>query len=287
MKPDWKCLFGLVLGLVCLVQPTGAEIWIEPFKVKQGQIIELGGHNPEYLNWDCYVQFLGAKYAFHSAGESENNLMIRLPTTPNSPLGQQEVTLVCPNQEKEVYTVEIIDGGFELQSITLTASKNSLSATEKEKKAVAAAIKTETRYQLWPDLPWAAPSKARRSSPYGVRRKYNGVLAKDYFHKGLDFAANAGEPIIAPADGVVVLAGLEQEGFAVHGNCLFIDHGQGVVSSYLHLSQALVKEGDPVIRGQLIGKVGDTGIATGPHLHWGVYLHGENIDPSPWLVELK
>ena len=68
----------------------------------------------------------------------------------------------------------------------------------------------------------------------------------------------------------------------VNGNCIFLDHGHGVISAYLHLSSLLVKEGDFVNKGQVIGKVGSTGIASGPHLHWGMYVLGKTVDPIGW-----
>ena len=126
------------------------------------------------------------------------------------------------------------------------------------------------------------PSAANPSTEYGVKRKINGVLNPDYFHKGLDFASPEGGDVKAPANGKVILAGLTSRGFVVNGNCIFIDHGHGVISAYLHLSQVLVKEGDTVKKNQLIGKVGSTGIATGPHLHWGIYVLGKPIEPLVW-----
>jgi murein DD-endopeptidase MepM/ murein hydrolase activator NlpD len=167
----------------------------------------------------------------------------------------------------------------------LSGGKNSLQRTEIEEKAVAKAIHTRTAVKLWSDeKAFVLPSSARRSSVYGLRRTYNGKLAQNYFHKGLDFAAFTGASILAPADGKVILIGKEKDGFAVHGNCVFIDHGQGLVSGYLHLSEHQVAVGDLVKAGQtVLGKVGDTGIASGPHLHFGLYLNGENINPDSWL----
>jgi len=79
-----------------------------------------------------------------------------------------------------------------------------------------------------------------------------------------------------------VLVGREVDGFLVNGNIVGIDHGQGVTTAYLHLSRINVKEGDFVQPGQVIGAIGATGAATGPHLHWGMYVNGLSIDPVPW-----
>jgi murein DD-endopeptidase MepM/ murein hydrolase activator NlpD len=115
-----------------------------------------------------------------------------------------------------------------------------------------------------------------------VRRYYNGEFANDYYHRGVDYAAGTGSPVFAPAAGYVRLVGTVAQGFQLHGNTVGIDHGQGVVSIFIHLSRINVKEGDFVQPGQVIGAVGSTGVATGPHLHWGLYVNNEAIDPVPW-----
>ena len=115
-----------------------------------------------------------------------------------------------------------------------------------------------------------------------MRRYYNGQLAKDYYHRGVDYAGAIGSPVVAPASGRVALVGRVSQGFQVHGNTIGIDHGQGVTSTFLHLSRINVQEGDVVQAGQVIGAVGATGAVTGPHLHWGLYVQGQAVDPVPW-----
>ncbi len=119
------------------------------------------------------------------------------------------------------------------------------------------------------------PSNAPRSSPFGVRRVRNGRTAG--FHRGLDYAGPVGDPIKAPADGVVTLIG---PNFVLLGNCIIINHGEGLTSLYMHLSQIGVKEGDEVKAGQVIGRIGNTGASTGPHLHYATYFHGVPVDPD-------
>lgn len=111
------------------------------------------------------------------------------------------------------------------------------------------------------------------SSGYGYRR--DPVYGFGKFHEGLDFAAPTGTPVFATADGKVTLAHRE----AGYGNCIDLDHGYNYLSRYAHLSQILVKEGENVKRGQLIGKVGSTGKSTGPHLHYEVRFKGESQNP--------
>jgi murein DD-endopeptidase MepM/ murein hydrolase activator NlpD len=129
------------------------------------------------------------------------------------------------------------------------------------------------------------PTEGDVTTVYGVQRYYNGDFAEDYYHRGVDYGAASGTPVVAPAAGRVALVGREAEGFELHGNTVGLDHGQGVLSIFLHLSQINVHEGQVVNPGQVIGRVGSTGIATGPHLHWGLYVQGKAVDPVPWRFE--
>ena len=95
----------------------------------------------------------------------------------------------------------------------------------------------------------------------------------------MDVAGGAGAPVVAPADGVVTLAAASP--FTLEGNLLIIDHGMGLDSAFLHLSKIHVKLGDVVKQGQLVGAIGATGRASGPHLHWGMKWNNERIDPQP------
>jgi len=121
----------------------------------------------------------------------------------------------------------------------------------------------------------------RLSSPFGLRRFFNGQERNP--HSGLDFAVPAGTPIKAPAAGVVVLVG----DYFFNGKTVFLDHGQGFVSMFCHMSAISVKVGDEVPRGGVVGKVGATGRATGPHLHWNVSLNDARIDPAIFIGAFK
>lgn len=118
------------------------------------------------------------------------------------------------------------------------------------------------------------------TSRFGNRRSYNGS-PYNAFHTGLDIAGTVGTEIYAPAPGVVVFAGP----LTVRGNATMIDHGWGIYTGYMHQSEILVRVGDRVETGQLIGKVGATGRAEGPHLHWEVWAGGVQVDPMEWLSQ--
>ena len=117
-------------------------------------------------------------------------------------------------------------------------------------------------------------------SQFGYRRSYN-ESGYFFFHSGLDFCGGVGVDIYAPAPGKVVFIDL----LKIRGNATVIDHGWGVYSAYGHQSEILVSVGDFVETGQLIGKVGETGRVTGPHLHWEIIVGGIQVDPLPWLLQ--
>lgn len=122
--------------------------------------------------------------------------------------------------------------------------------------------------------PFAWPVRGRISGRFGNQRVYNGVPKAP--HSGMDIAAPTGTPVLAPAGGVVTFAAPD---LYLTGGTLLIDHGHGVSSNFLHLSRIDVKVGDRIEQGQVIGAVGATGRATGPHLHWGVNWFDVRIDP--------
>lgn len=130
-------------------------------------------------------------------------------------------------------------------------------------------------------LGWAQrfvwPARGRVSGAFGAQRVYRGGV-RAAFHSGADIAAGAGARVIAPADGIVTLA--PPPGFSLEGNLVIIDHGMGLSSAFLHLSRASVRPGQRVRQSEEIGRVGATGRATGPHLHWSLVWNGARIDPQ-------
>lgn len=128
------------------------------------------------------------------------------------------------------------------------------------------------------------PAQGRLSGRFGSQRIYNGVPGA--YHSGLDIATGAsGTPFVAPADGVVILAASSP--FSLEGNLLMIDHGMGLNSAFLHCSALLVRVGDRVRQGQAIGRIGATGRATGPHLHWSIKWHDARLDPLLFLPAMR
>jgi len=122
-----------------------------------------------------------------------------------------------------------------------------------------------------------APARGRRTGSFGLRRVINGTPRNP--HSGLDIAAPAGTPVVAAAAGRVIDSG----SYFFLGQAVMLDHGQGLISLYAHLSRIDVRTGDAVRVGDRIGEVGATGRATGPHLHFAVYLNGTAVDPRIFL----
>lgn len=127
------------------------------------------------------------------------------------------------------------------------------------------------------DARFVLPASGRLSSRFGVARVLNGQPRAP--HAGLDVAVGVGTPLIAPADGVVIDAG----DYYFCGKTLFIDHGHGLITLYCHLSEHIRKVGDAVKQGERVGLSGGTGRATGPHLHWTVYLNAVSVEPELFL----
>lgn len=154
----------------------------------------------------------------------------------------------------------------------VTLSPEALARVEKERPRTLEAIAAFSSARLW-DLPLKRPVPGKINSQFGQLRTFNGEPRNK--HNGVDFAGQTGDKILAAAAGKVILTG----NFYFSGNTVFIDHGQGVVTTYMHMSEISVKTGNMVAAGDLVGLVGATGRVTGPHLHFGLYAQGVGVDP--------
>jgi murein DD-endopeptidase MepM/ murein hydrolase activator NlpD len=218
----------------------------------------------------------GRTYPMFNLGNSRYRALI--PTTPLDKPGK--LTLKVNRDQPQEISLTLKSRSFPTQSIWLPPGQDG-NVSDYEYDIVDAFKKIVSPEKFW-NGKLIRPNNGPTTSGYGIRRYYNGVFAKDYYHRGVDYAGDYGSAILAPAAGRIMLIGRESQGFKVHGNCVGIDHGQGLTSIFLHLSRIDVKQGDFVQAGQKIGALGETGAATGPHLHWGLYVHGLSVDPQPW-----
>lgn len=166
---------------------------------------------------------------------------------------------------------------------SLTVQPKFVEPGPEEKELIDAASKAkEIAFAETADKPlWSGsflpPVKSPPTDSFGTRRMFNGKLAS--IHKGMDFRAASGTPVVAGNSGTVVLA----QPLYFEGNCVMIDHGLGLMSISMHLSRIDVKPGQQVTRGQRIGLSGATGRVTGPHLHWAIRWQGTMLDPAKLL----
>jgi murein DD-endopeptidase MepM/ murein hydrolase activator NlpD len=195
--------------------------------------------------------------------------------------GRYTLVVDSPSQGRKEIPFDVTPKSYPVQRLTLPPDKvnpppEALERIERETQLTQAQFARYTPLDASP-FPLAVPAAGRISSNFGLRRVLNGEPKSP--HAGLDVAAPLGAPVKAPAAGRVTLVG----DFYFTGNVVFVDHGGGMVSMMCHLSAVDVHDGDVVRRGQVLGRVGATGRATGPHLHWAVSLNDERVDPSMLL----
>lgn len=170
---------------------------------------------------------------------------------------------------------------YKTQRLTIR-DKNKVDPDEKSTQRILRELgiqkQLKTRFtEVEADLSFIKPVPGRVTGHFGLKRVINNQPRNP--HSGIDIAAAKGMPVKSTASGRVLHTG----DFFFSGNVVYVDHGSGVISMYAHLNEILVKPGDQVEQGQVIGKVGSTGRATGPHLHWSVYLNGEAVDPALFI----
>lgn len=192
-----------------------------------------------------------------------------------SPAGKEErlVLQVAPRE----YKVERVDG---LPPKTVTPDPESLARIKREAKLVASArSRRDQRVDYVSGFEW--PAQGRISGVYGSQRVLNGEPGRP--HYGLDIASGTGSPVYAPAAGIITLA---EPDLYFSGGTIILDHGQGLSSTFLHLSKILVETGRTVQQGDLIAEIGSTGRASGPHLDWRMNWLDRRVDPQLLLGKM-
>lgn len=190
------------------------------------------------------------------------------------------VEAVRPNRREmvlgkiDVTPVAFPEQKLKLPSRMVTPSKENLARIKREQQMISEAMSVNSGRRFW-SFPFLRPVPGEVTSAFGLRRILNGQPRNP--HSGIDFDAQMGEEVRAANQGRVILTG----DFYFNGNSVFLDHGHGVITMYFHLSRINVTKGQHVERGHLIGNVGSTGRSTGPHLHFGMKILGQSVDPMP------
>ncbi|MFH1415625.1 MAG: M23 family metallopeptidase [Elusimicrobiota bacterium] len=251
---------------VCTVGDT-LHFKIDEFSKKRDYTVTL---------WDSVLPF------YETGGVLECYAGVPFGTEPGAyTIEVHELKRGKENKRIDIH-VEVSETSFPVDYLEFTPEKKSkITAADsmRERKFIDEAYAARTKRKYWTG-DFDIPVKGRISGVFGATRRSAGEIL--WVHRGVDIAGGMGSAINAPAAGEVLLA---RNDFNMHGKTVIIDHGLGIVSIYIHLKDIYIKEGDRMERGQLIGHLGNSGLATGPHLHWGIYVNSVPVDPLKWLGE--
>jgi hypothetical protein len=223
-------------------------------------------------------EFAGERLHFHRHADA----LVALAAAPLDSTGPVRLGIEAVHEDGSrdslVIDVMVLAGEYRMERLSVAPQfgrpqppeiQRRMAAEAARARAVSAASHDTPR--MW-ELPVVAPRDSRITSGFGHGRSFNGQVQSR--HTGVDFAGAVGAPIRAPARGVVALV----DDFYLGGGVIYLDHGAGLVTGYLHLSAKDVAAGDTVDAGQVIGRVGATGRVTGPHLHWIVRYGGHTVN---------
>ncbi len=211
---------------------------------------------------------------------AEGDSAVAFAAAPVDSAGGLTLELHCDDDSRVAVRIPTQDGEYPLERLSVaprfTAPPDSALVARQRREAERAAAVSRAAHgtpRLWSE-PFAVPRTSRITSGFGGGRTFNGAVTSR--HMGTDYAGAVGSPVRAANRGVVRIV----DSFHLGGNVIYIDHGEGLVTAYLHLSRHLVAAGDTVARGAVIGHVGATGRVTGPHLHFIVRYGTVTVDPE-------
>ncbi|MDC4203570.1 MAG: M23 family metallopeptidase [Candidatus Manganitrophus sp.] len=272
-------LFFYFLSIPLQAQETSA-----PIQVKQGEIalitLTLESDIPSVVG-----KFLDQPIPFFKKNTDEYAAMIGIDL--DQKIGLQPLIVTWKKGEstdRREIPIEVVSASFGTETLKLPKAMvdldpPTLARVEKEQARMKEIFNKSADQRLW-EAAFIVPAEGKVAGTFGLRRIMNGQPRNP--HTGEDISAPLGTPVLASNGGRVILVGE----FYFNGHSVIIDHGLGLFSMYFHLAETTVKEGDVVAKGQAIGSVGQSGRATGPHLHWGVRLNGARVNPFS-LIEKK
>jgi murein DD-endopeptidase MepM/ murein hydrolase activator NlpD len=283
-SPVRTITFFLILFLYFLSIPLQAQETATPIQVKQGEIdlitLTLESDIPLVMG-----KFLDHPISFFKKNTNEYAAIIGIDL--DQPVGLQTLGVTWKRGEstdRREIPIEVVSASFGTQTLKLPKGMvdldpPTLARVEKEQARMREIFNKSADQKLWEEA-FIVPTEGKVAGTFGLRRIMNGQPRNP--HTGEDITAPLGAPVLASNGGKVILVG----DFYFNGQSVIIDHGLGLFSMYFHLSETAVKEGETVKKGQAIGSVGQSGRATGPHLHWGVRLNGARVNPFS-LIEKK
>ena len=299
LAPAFRSRTGLALvvaatlgarGLVAQVaaaEPTSApgvralEVSLSPQHPKQGTVFVIRVDAGERPAPNLVARFAGQPVRFQTREDSSLWAVAAVPVdAPNTLELELDATWPDGRSERLGHAVPVAPGRYTIEHLTvapefgapLPKALAARTAAEAERARAVARGAHETP-PFWSPGDFVRPRPTRVTSPFGNGREFNGQIQSR--HTGTDLQGGVGEPVTAAAPGVVRLV----DGFYLGGNVVYIDHGGGLSTGYLHLSATDVAVGDTVAAGQRIGGVGATGRVTGPHLHWILRFGTITVDP--------
>jgi murein DD-endopeptidase MepM/ murein hydrolase activator NlpD len=262
--------------------PIIVELTFDSGRVEQGRILQITLNSNEKL-YSLKGSIWEQEFPFFEADDGYKSVMAIRASCPTGdyPI---KVTGFDANDEEVAFegTVKVADGGYIEEKITISSpGKKKLFDPELEERKQRDYARVQSKITKWnPEQYWAGrfiiPVEGKMTSPFGTYRTFS--TGGSNRHLGMDYAAKEGTPVRASNRGKVVLA----ERGLVRGNYVCIDHGKGVFTIYNHMSGFAVREGETVEKGQVVGFIGDTGVATGPHVHWEMRVFKWVADPMQW-----
>lgn len=198
--------------------------------------------------------------------------------------GSHEITLTAADGSTSALSFSITDKQYVEQRLTITNERQVNPNNEDMVRINRESAEMNEAFASWdeslvPVMQMRAPTEGPRSSSFGLRRFFNDQPRAP--HSGMDIAAPEGTPIYAPAPGVIRATG----NYFFNGNTIILDHGHGLITLYCHMNTIDVTPGTRVEAGEQIGRVGQTGRVTGPHLHWSINLNNVRVDPALFITE--
>jgi murein DD-endopeptidase MepM/ murein hydrolase activator NlpD len=287
---DWTSLPSLFAGqhviipgqvnpsFVSLPLPL-RNLTLGPLPAVQGQTLGLQFETTEPV--EAEVIFMGRRVGVAILEDNQYATMLGIHAMAEPAVYELSLRLTSPDATILEYPIhfEVIEGDYGFETIAIPPERQDLldAGTVQAELEKVTTIMSQFTGEAYFDGLWSLPAPGSVTSNFGTRRSYNGSETIT-FHGGADFGGAVGTPITAPAAGTVVLV----EPLLVRGNVVIIDHGWGVYTGYWHQTESYVVTGQFVQKGDRIGAIGSTGLSTGAHLHWEMWVSGVQVNPLQW-----